>query len=546
MRALFSGVCLISLLVEVVTGESKTQLVYQKLEDALTGNKTLLYQMQEAFYPSKGSSRDVVYLKVCVTVGSVQSGSYDNSSLSGGQSNFSYCQKFQWSSSALVDLILVDQLLIMDNLLSENIIHIVEHREYMAVSLQIYNLPCDITADDILAALMRLLPWVCISHFIYSLKSCKYLLDILLMSLFFPAHVQVKSYARVHGQANENDKGYVSISYHKYVIGSYKGSDNHAHFYRITVLFAFIFLQALTPITLAKSVSLYYPKTKTESLTCGWLYWATAIMAFVFNPLYYLTSIVHSITIKRPLIVSCIVCLSNPCCEIPSETSVYQDEVVTLVAKVTIISMAVFTELVISIFAVKYRFSDQRSLNCSRRSWKQFGMQTFHVLALWNILIAVQTFIMTAIPICVLLWIRPQLTIIHIIFVLIRPVSLILVAAYILYHCQWPRRRMVGCNTKHCGKNCVKLFAIIAILGLIFTVLILYELILQVQIQVGSGLRGIVLSLLPSFPLSALGWYLKRRSQKRTKKDETMQQVSEEEQIYKVTGDSSDEELLPV
>ena len=165
MRALFSGVCLISLLVEVVTGESKTQLVYQKLEDALTGNKTLLYQMQEAFYPLKGSSQDVVYLQVCVTVGSVQSGSYDNSSLSGGQSNFSYCQKFQWSSSALVDLILVDQLLIMDNLLSEDIIHVVEHQKYMAVPLQIY-IPCDIKDNDILAALMRLLPWVCILHFL--------------------------------------------------------------------------------------------------------------------------------------------------------------------------------------------------------------------------------------------------------------------------------------------------------------------------------------------------------------------------------------------
>ena len=107
-------------------------------------------------------------------------------------------------------------------------------------------------------------------------------LDILLMSLFFPAHVQVKSYARVHGQPNENDKGYVSISYHKYVIGSYKGSNNHAHFYRITVLFAFIFLQVLTPIILAKSVSLYYPKTKTDSSSgdfVGCFYCATAFVA---------------------------------------------------------------------------------------------------------------------------------------------------------------------------------------------------------------------------------------------------------------------------
>ena len=100
-----------------------------------------------------------------MTVGSVQSGSYDNSS-SGGQSNFSYCQKFQWSSSALVDLILVDQLLIMDNIISNSIIHVVQHQKYMEVPLQIYNLPCDIKDNDILAALMRLLPWVCILHFL--------------------------------------------------------------------------------------------------------------------------------------------------------------------------------------------------------------------------------------------------------------------------------------------------------------------------------------------------------------------------------------------
>ena len=166
MRALLSGIFLISLLVAVVTGESKTHLVYRKLENALTGNKTVLYQMQEAFFPSKGSSRNVVYLQVCVTVGRVQHGSYENSSLPGVQSNFTYCQKFQWSSSALVDLISIDQLLIMDNMISGSIIHVVEHQKYMKVPLQIYNLPCDITDDDILAALMRLLPWVCILHFL--------------------------------------------------------------------------------------------------------------------------------------------------------------------------------------------------------------------------------------------------------------------------------------------------------------------------------------------------------------------------------------------
>ena len=127
--------------------------------------------MQEAFFPLKGSSQDVVYLHVCVAVGSVQPESYDNSSLTGGQNNFTYCQRFQWSSSALVDLISVDQLLILDNILSENIIHIIEHHEYMELPLRIYNLPYDIKDDDILAALMRLLSWVCILIFPYSVRS---------------------------------------------------------------------------------------------------------------------------------------------------------------------------------------------------------------------------------------------------------------------------------------------------------------------------------------------------------------------------------------
>ena len=117
------------------------------------------------FFPAKGSSRDVVYFNyVCVTVGSVEPESCDDSffKLHDGQNNCSYYQTFQWSSSALVDLISTDQLLILDNVISENIIHVIEHRKYMAVPLQIDTLPCDIRVDNILTALMRLLPWVSI------------------------------------------------------------------------------------------------------------------------------------------------------------------------------------------------------------------------------------------------------------------------------------------------------------------------------------------------------------------------------------------------
>ena len=139
------------------------QVVYQKIKDALLADGSVLYLMQEAFFPSQSLSRDLVYLNVCVTVGGVQPGICDSSSLFSGQSNFSYCQYFQWRSSALLNFISFDQLLILDNVISESIIRIIMHREYIHVPLHIGTVPCETTEDDILAALMQLLPWACIS-----------------------------------------------------------------------------------------------------------------------------------------------------------------------------------------------------------------------------------------------------------------------------------------------------------------------------------------------------------------------------------------------
>ena len=111
--------------------------------------------------------------------------------------------------------------------------------------------------------------------------------------------VQVKSYAKVHGQINENDKGYVSILYSlHYVAGSYFIEDTLAqHVYRLSLLITFIFLNILTPVALAKSVSLYYPRIRAKSSTgdfIGCLYWATAVVTFLINVLYTAASIRHT------------------------------------------------------------------------------------------------------------------------------------------------------------------------------------------------------------------------------------------------------------
>ena len=160
------GVVFMTLLTVAALAQNKshtaTQVVYQKLEDALIADPNLKYLMKLAFFSSQTLSQDLVYLNVCVTVGSVQNEGCDNSSLPGGQSNFTYCQKFQWSSSALVDFISFDQLVVIDNVISAGIFHNVVHRKYTDLSIKIDALPFCTTKDDILAALMQLLPWVSI------------------------------------------------------------------------------------------------------------------------------------------------------------------------------------------------------------------------------------------------------------------------------------------------------------------------------------------------------------------------------------------------
>ena len=86
----------------------------------------------------------------------------------------------------------------------------------------------------------------------------------------------------------------------------------------------------------------------------------------------------------------------------------------------------------------------------------------------------------------------------------------------------------------------------IVILGLIMMLLMSYELLLMMQVEVGTGIKGLLLSLLPSFPLSAIGWYLKRRSQKKaeqTLSGKTLQLMTEQQQSI---PKCEEENIVPV
>ena len=136
-------------------------VLFQKLEDALKTNKQTLYLLQKTFFPSQHLPRDLVNLHVHVTVCSVLPDKCDEQcTASGAISNFSYTQRFQWSSSPLLDLIPSGQLLTLDNVLSRVVYRDTFHRSWLQVELQIDSLPNDVCENDLLEALIQLLCWV--------------------------------------------------------------------------------------------------------------------------------------------------------------------------------------------------------------------------------------------------------------------------------------------------------------------------------------------------------------------------------------------------
>ena len=314
-------------------------------------------------------------------------------------------------------------------------------------------------------------------------------------------------------------------------------------FYRLSLLSAFVFLNVLMPIVLTKLVSLHYPKMRTKASTgdfIGYLYWAAAGTAFLINVGYIATSLAKQYYSNHPSITSCMLQLSNYKCLIPTDTSVYNDEVLTLVAKFTIVPVAVLIELLISVYTITNDCDvRQKYVSCKRSSLKHYLLLSVQTIALWSILVAIQLLAMTVTPLCVLLLISPQVTITSIIFWLLSPVGLTLVIAYMLYQCQKPRKRSFQSSVKCCGSMCVYFVVITATIGLILTLIVLYEVMLLVQVQIETGLKGVFLSLLPSLPLSALGWYLKKRSQRKKRTQRRSETDLNEEMMQLIPNEDS-------
>ena len=149
--------------------------LYQALEDALINNYEALYMLRQVFFPGVSTpirEANVIQFGTCVqfniteqlncTTTVQQPFSDDNISLA-GTCVYRYCFSLRWTTSSLLNLITVDQLLVFDNIFADLIYSSIAggtHYNTITFTLRVPLFPCVPTEEDSMQALSMLLCWV--------------------------------------------------------------------------------------------------------------------------------------------------------------------------------------------------------------------------------------------------------------------------------------------------------------------------------------------------------------------------------------------------
>ena len=221
---------------------------------------------------------------------------------------------------------------------------------------------------------------------------------------------------------------------------------------------------------------------------------------------------------------------------IPTGTSVYKDEEITLILKYITLPVTVIIELFL---AMKIRQRSRFFLPsltvklccyCCRCCSVRMKFKTLQTLIWWNVMVFIQLLVgHVAMPVLILFTIAPATTIstigtaalIHIYIA----IAIVYLVQIIRYHCSW----------KKCGLACAEVFGLIAFLTLMASLFYFYNAVLKVGSNFTS-VNGLVISLIPSAVLSLTAWLIKKLlSRRRHDRFFTMESV---------TGDRVDDEEM--
>ena len=178
------------------------------------------------------------------------------------------------------------------------------------------------------------------------------------------------------------------------------------------------------------------------------------------------------------------------------------DEVVitAFTFKMVMIPVLIFSHLLVTIFVVFHRNLESQF---RRPAQKQVLSKVLQVLALFNILIFIQTIATAFIPLFVYLLLYTYRVLSALIFMASGAFCLIVFVANLLH-------RSAAKNCRYIIVLFLQAFILLTFLAFICVLVVFYLLLLSHGLHTG-GLQGFLLSLLPSAVISAAGWYVKAK-----------------------------------
>ena len=284
---------------------------------------------------------------------------------------------------------------------------------------------------------------------------------------------------------------------------------NH-HMLRFCLLTAFILLNITVTLLLLRFVPQYYShlvKTVTESSSHAVnIFWALILFTTSWNTLTYISYIVsynyvlHSRCFSTELAARC-----------PPDfpTALYRDDLAAYVTKAVTLLITLVVYLLLAACTPKVsRYPIPCCLSCVCCCCRPRHSNIIQTIVLWNILLFIHFTAMTTIPIGTFLLLAPARTILVLAtfttFLLLIPV----VITHILELVNVRRRNTANRSPNFCMYQCIQLTAIVALLALVVIALYIYAWLLLIGADT-RGFYGIIWSILPSFILSLVGWYMK-------------------------------------
>ena len=342
---------------------------------------------------------------------------------------------------------------------------------------------------------------------------------------------------------DEKDQGYIGVWYNYYTIGSpFTIQDNYRKDFKNThlgFLLTFIFLNLLLPATLLRHAYKWSTNKRLNKIYRGpnlrlaiMLFWVAGFIVTLFNTLYVVGAIAVHLH-GHPAALRCFIHTKYEC-SVPKSEYENTFTMEALNSKAAVFPVAIATELIAAVLVARKLEIAAPPLFASKicRCCRMAGC--FKTFVFWQFFIFVQIVIgLMGIPLTITLVISPAKTTLNLISLTFFFLSLAFFVRFIF--------------SIDCSKSSYKLKNIfvqcISLLEAVLSMAVLTGVICEYFILTGEGLsmkgvKGYVVSLLPTILLSLFVWALKRKLMKKSSHSEPPEYFHSASELHPLLGHS--------